>query len=181
MRKLLASCLAALCLTLAGCGGGHQEEQNIKLPDQMDTQQEVQSSGSDFLPQAEKTEAPAVSGDQAFSGQFTGIWRAPDAPQYTVDISSGNGTGYTIEITCSVSSQENTVWQLTGLYDDIWEGIAYIGTKYKDITSEGVTVERVSVPEREEITGLLYLEEYGVLHWLDEFDHTGDNLYFVKD
>lgn len=162
MKKFWVCCFAALCVALAGCAGGPKEPQKTEPPPQVTARQEV--------PPPE---------DAAFSDQFAGTWLARDMPQYRIHISSGDGERYAIEILRSDSGR--TVWRLTGTYDEIWEGIAYIGSKYEDVPAGEGTDGRTPAPDREEITGLLYLEDDGALYWLDDFDHAGDGLCFAKE
>ena len=168
MKKFLACCFMALSMLLSGCAGEQREAQ--KPVPQISAQQEARAAESPTQP--DKLEEQA----DVYSDQYTGTWRDMEDPQYGMIISSADGSSYTIEVTWSGSSQSSTVWQLTGTYDDIWEGIAYVGAKYEEI--EG---ERLPVPDREEITGLFYIGENGALLWIDDFDHAGDRLHFVKE
>lgn len=185
MKKFLVCCFVALCVMLTGCAGNQQRVQKPEPPEQEDVQQEVPGGETEDSPQPEDqanpTEPDISPEDAAPPDQFAGTWRDSGTSQYYMKISRGGEDSYTIEINWSRSSQENTVWQLTGAYDETWEGIAYIGAKYEDITTENGTVERKPVLEREEITGLIYFEDDGTLHWIDDFDHTGDDLSFEKE
>jgi len=98
-----------------------------------------------------------------------------------MEISCADGGGYAIEISLSRSSTENTVWQLTGTYDEDWDGIAYTGAKYEETAADSGAVQRTPVPERGEISGLISLEDDGALQWTDDFDHTGDGLRFERE
>jgi len=164
MKKFWVCCFAALCLTAAGCNGDRPQAE--KPPEQ-----EVQAE-----PPAEpETEATAAT------DPYAGTWRDSGASSCRMEISCADGGGYTIEISLSQSSTENTVWQLTGTYDEDWNGIAYTGAKYEETTSDSGAVQRTPVPEREEISGLISLEDDGALHWLDDFDHAGDDLRFERE
>ena len=174
MKKFWVCCLTALCVVLAGCAGDPEENRETEPPPQIDARQEAP------LSEALPPEAPPSEGG-AFSDQFTGSWLAGDMPQYSINISSKDGADYAIEILRSDSPADRTIWQLTGTYDEIWEGIAYVGSKYEEVPIGDGTDGRTPVPDREEITGLLYIEDNGTLYWLDDFDHEGDSLYFVKE
>lgn len=47
--------------------------------------------------------------------------------------------------------------------------------------AEGGSTERRPIPDREEVTGFIYLEEDGTLAWIDDFDHAGDDLHFTRE
>ena len=88
-------------------------------------------------------------------------------------IACEDGVHYTIGITWAEDR-----WAYTGTYDEDWEGIDYIGTRYRETTQADGTVEQTA--ELEEATGLLYLED-GVLLWEDTFEHTGDGMKFQRE
>ena len=185
MKKFCMCCFAALCMVLAGCTGNHQRVQKPEPSEQENVQQEVPGREAEDSPRSEDQANPIEPNiapeDAVSSDQFTGTWRDSGTSQYYMEIIREGEDSYIIEINWNRSSRESTVWQLTGAYDETWEGIAYIGAKYEDITAENGTVERKPVLEREEITGLIYFEDNGTLYWIDDFDHTGDNLSFEKE
>ena len=166
MKKFLVCCFAALCLTAVGCNGDRPQEAKLEPPEQ--------KRQEELPPEPEAENAATLD-------QYAGTWRDSGGSPCYMEISCEDGGGYAIEINWSQSSTENTVWQLTGTYDEDWKGIAYIGAKYEDITSDSGSVQRTPVPEREEITGLICFEVDGALHWIDDFDHTGDDLSFEKE
>ena len=167
MKKLWVCCFAVLCMVLAGCAGGRQEGRKPETPRQEETQREVQSS---------RLEASAPPEIPVYADEYTGRWRASDAPQWAADIRSADGSGYTIEI-----AGNDAAWEASGEYDEVWQGIAYVGTKYMETTNSGGAAERRPVPDREEVSGFIYIEEDGTLVWVDDFDHAGDDLHFVKE
>ena len=94
-----------------------------------------------------------------------------------MEIACEDGENYSIDIWWGSSAAETSHWQYTGTYDETWEGIDYIGTRYRETTQADGTVEQTA--ELEEATGLLYLED-GVLLWEDTFEHTGDGMKFQR-
>ncbi len=95
-----------------------------------------------------------------------------------MEIACEDGENYSIDIWWGSSAAETSHWQYTGTYDETWEGIDYIGTRYRETTQADGTVEQTA--ELEEATGLLYLED-GVLLWEDTFEHTGDGMKFQRE
>ena len=167
MKKFWVCCIAALCLTAAGCNGDQRQAENLEPPEQ-----ETQGA------QETQEEPPAEPETEDTTDPYAGTWRDTGAH---MEISCADGGGYTIEISLSHSSTENTVWQLAGTYDEDWNGIVYTGAKYEETASDGGAVQRAPVPEREEISGLISLEDNGTLHWTDDFDHAGDDLSFERE
>ena len=180
MKKLWICYFAALCIVLSGCAGNRQEGQKSETLEQEDTQQEAQDRTSAEPSQAKDPETSAELDSVPEDDRFSGRWQAVETPQYYMDIASGGGDSYTIEIIWAGASQGNVVWQVTGSYDETWEGVAYVGAKYEDVVKEDGTIDRIPVPEREEVTGMVYLEDDGTLYWIDDFDHAGDDLSFEK-
>lgn len=86
---------------------------------------------------------------------------------------------YSIEINRDGGEGKNARWLYTGTYDEIWEGIDYIGSRYEEITQEDGTTGQSAVLE--EATGLIYLDEDGALLWEDTFEHQGDGLRFLRE
>ena len=166
MKKFWVCCIAALCLTAAGCNGDRPQEGKLEPPEQ-----EVRND----LPAEPETE------DIAATDPYAGTWRDTGTASCCMEIDCAGGGGYTIEISLSQSSAGNTVWQLAGTYDEDWDGIAYTGAKYEETASDSGAVQRTPVPEREEISGLISLEDNGTLHWTDDFDHAGDDLSFERE
>ena len=166
MKKFWVCCIAALCLTAAGCNGDRPQEGKLEPPEQ-----EVRND----LPAEPETE------DIAATDPYAGTWRDTGTASCCMAIGCADGGGYTIEISLSQSSAGNTVWQLAGTYDEDWDGIAYTGAKYEETASDSGAVQRTPVPEREEISGLISLEDNGTLHWTDDFDHAGDDLSFERE
>ena len=169
MKKRLVCCFVILCMVLSGCAGKQGEAQ--KPLEQEDARQEAGASAAPS--QAEEPE-PTPEED-AFSGR----WQAVESPQCYMDIARGDG--YTLEIVWSGASRGDIIWQAVGSYDEIWGGVAYTGAKYEDVVKEDGTIDRIPVPEREEVTGLVYLEDDGTLRWIDDFDHMGDDMRFEKE
>ena len=169
MKKRLVCCFVILCMALSGCAGKQGEAQ--KPLEQEDARQEAGASAAPS--QAEEPE-PTPEED-AFSGR----WQAVESPQCYMDIARGDG--YTLEIVWSGASRGDIIWQAVGSYDEIWGGVAYTGAKYEDVVKEDGTIDRIPVPEREEVTGMVYLEADGTLRWIDDFDHMGDDMRFAKE
>lgn len=177
MKQFWICCFAILCMALSGCAGNRQEDP----PEQEASRQGVQDQEAVVLPREGDLELPAEPDSAPEDNLFSGRWQAAETPQYYMDIAGGDGDSYTIEITWSGASRGNVVWQATGSYDETWEGVAYVGAKYEDVVKEDGTIDRIPVPEREEVTGMIYLEEDGTLHWIDDFDHAGDDMSFEKE
>lgn len=180
MTKFLLSCLVVLCMALSGCAGNQREPEKIEPPEQKDTQEEVQKELSPAPSQAGKTEPPAEPDPAPEDDGFSGRWQAVEDSECYMDIAKEEDS-YTLEIVKAGDSQGNTVWQAAGSYDEIWGGVAYTGAKYEEVVKDDGTVDRVPVPEREEVTGMVYLEEDGTLHWVDDFDHAGDDISFERE
>lgn len=179
MKKFLVCCLLAFCMALSGCTGNQGEDQKTGPVEQENTRREVQDGAVVDTSQAKEPESPAES--EAEDDAFTGKWQAVESPQYYMDITKEDEDGYTLEIVWAGASRGNIVWQVAGSYDEAWEGVAYTGAKYEDVVKEDGTIERIPVPEREEVTGMVYLEDDGTLHWIDDFDHMGDDMSFEKE
>ena len=169
MKKRLVCCFVILCMVLSGCAGKQGEAQ--KPLEQEDARQEA---GASAAPSQEEEPEPTPEED-AFSGR----WQAVESPQRYMDIARGDG--YTLEIVWSGASRGDIIWQAVGSYDEIWGGVAYTGAKYEDVVKEDGTIDRIPVPEREEVTGMVYLEDDGTLRWIDDFDHMGDDMRFEKE
>lgn len=184
MKMFWICCLVALCLLLSGCAGFQQKERQEETPNQADARQEVLDKEPEFPLREEGPEVPAEPDavkETEENDAFVGKWHASDSSQCDMDIKRGDEGNYTIEIIKRRDPQEAAVWVLTGTYDEIWEGIDYIGAKYEEITGENGNAERVPVPEREEVTGLIFFKNDGILNWEEIFDHAGDDLDFVKE
>ena len=187
MKKFWVCCIMVLSAALSGCAAPQPE-----TPDRPDaplsggeildlSQANAPDSPEDAkapdVPETPEPSAePAPAPEEASSDQYVGIWEDPDAPEYRMEIGAGDEGGYAIEIRRSRGAQETDVWQLTGTYDEIWDGIAYTGARY----TESADGERTPVPDREEISGLIYFEDDGALCWIDDFDHAGADLAFEK-
>lgn len=190
MRYLLA---AALCLLLAGCGEKSVEQKpepaalpeaeepavpdsppEAGAPDVSDEQPEVPAE-----PRGEEPVLPEADGVES---QYTGTWRdgarGTSGGRCFMEITCADGV-YAIDIWWGSSAAETSHWQYTGTYDDIWEGIDYIGTRYREVTQADGTVQQTV--ELEEATGLVYLDEDGNLLWEDTFEHTGDGMVFSRE
>ena len=124
----------------------------------------------------------AEEGSGGIAESYVGAWRddarGTSGGRCFMEISCEDGVNYSIDIWWGSSAAETTHWQYTGTYDEIWEGIDYIGTRYRETTQADGTVEKVA--ELEEATGLLYLED-GALLWEDTFEHTGEGMKFQKE
>lgn len=176
MKKFWVCCFAAACVVLSGCAKGQPEQTG--QTDQADVPQETASGERQDLPQPEAPAGPEAPPEAEASGDpFIGTWQDPDTPQCRMEVTGGCGDGYAIEIVWSREPGESEVWQLTGTYDDIWEGVAYVGAKY----TEDASAARTPVPDREEITGFLSFADDGALSWIDDFDHAGDGLAFAAE
>lgn len=173
MKKLLASCFLAFCIVLSGCAGN--QRQKTGPLEQENPRREV-SDGAYGAP-SRANEPESAPEEDAFSGR----WQAVESPQYYMDITGEDGDSYTLKITWAGASRGDIVWQAAGSYDEVWGGIAYTGAKYEDVVKEDGTIDRISVPEREEVTGMVYLEDDGTLRWIDDFDHMGDDMSFQKE
>ena len=171
MRKIGKSCLiaAALWVLLTGCSAQQGERltgERTAAP--AETEQETGLSD-------QKGEEPA----KAVSSPYAGTWQDPEAPGCLIEIGCADGVNYEINITWGSGAQEgDAIWEAAGVYDDIWEGVYYLGTRHDVHVSGDGTPERTLV--HEEATGLLYFEDDGALVWLDDFDHMGDGLRFSK-
>lgn len=185
MKKLWVCCAAALCAVLAGCATNRQEPREPDPPVVQQAAPEektiIPDEGPAAPPQEEKREEPAAPEDAAPGDPYAGAWRDPKAPECRMEIGLGDDGVYSIEVTRTDSPQESTVWLLTGTYDEIWEGIDYIGAKYTETADAGGAVQRTMVPDREEITGLIFFRDGGPLQWEEIFDHAGDNLMFERE
>ena len=189
MRYLLA---AALCLLLMGCGeksveqrpepAAPPEAQEPAVPDSPpEAGAPAASDEQPEVPAEPKGEEPVLPEADSVESQYTGTWRdgarGTSGGRCFMEIACADGV-YTIDIWWGSSAAETSHWQYTGTYDDIWEGIDYIGTRYTETTQADGTVEQIAVLE--EATGLLYLED-GVLLWEDTFEHTGEGMKFQRE
>lgn len=181
MKYFWICCAAVLCIILSGCAGISRETAKAEPPEQIDTNAEVPDKGPEAAPPAEAPASPAEPESSPEDDPFLGRWQAAENPQYYMDISGGGEDGYTIEITFADDTKGNTVWQVSGAYDEIWEGVAYTGAKYEDTVNADGTVTRTPVLEREEISGMVFIEDGGILRWIDDFDHAGDDLSFERE
>ena len=174
MKKRLVCCFVILCMALSGCAGKQGEAQK---PGPLE-----QEAGASAAPsQAEEPESSEEPEPTPEEDAFSGRWQAVESPQCYMDIARGDGDSYTLEIVWAGASQGDVVWQAVGSYDRIWEGVAYTGAKYEDVLREDGTINQTPIPEREEVTGMVYLEDDGTLHWIDDFDHMGDDMSFEKE
>lgn len=179
-RTMMILLTAALWALLAGCGikaeapapSAPAPEPEIQTPAVPEPSPEPEAPSEDPAP-------PELDGVAA---QYVGTWRdAEDGAsggQCRMQIACADGV-YTIDINWSGGTGENTHWQYTGTYDDIWKGIDYIGTRYEEVIQEDGTVEQ-SIG-LEEATGLIYLDEDGTMLWEDTFEHRGDGMKFQKE
>ncbi len=180
MKERLVCCFAILCMVLSGCAGNQGEAQKTGSLEQEDARQDVQEGASAAPSQAEGPESSAEPDPTPEDDAFSGRWQAVESPQYYMNIARGDGDSYTLEIVWAGASQGDVIWQAVGSYDKIWGGVAYTGTKYEDVVKADGTIDRTPIPEREEVTGMVYLEDDGTLYWIDDFDHTGDDMSFEK-
>ena len=178
-RTTMILLTAALWALLAGCG----MKTGASAPSVPAPEPEIQTpAGPEPAPEPEPLpEEPAPPELDGVAAQYVGSWRdAEDGAsggQCWMQIACTDAI-YTIDIHWSGGTKENTHWHYTGTYDETWEGIDYIGTRYRETTQADGTVERTA--ELEEATGLLYLED-GVLLWEDTFEHTGDGMKFQRE
>ena len=181
MKKSLTYCLLILSIALSGCTVNQQEVQDTELLEQKDVQQEVQDDASAASSQAEEPEFSAEPDSTPEDDVFSGRWQAAESPEYYMDIVKGDSGSYTLEIVWAGASRGDVIWQVAGSYDETWGGVAYTGAKYEDVVKEDGAIDRTPIPEREEVTGMVYLEDDGTLHWIDDFDHAGDDMSFEKE
>ena len=181
MKKRLVYCFVIFCMALSGCAGNQREDEKTGHLEQENAQQEVQDGASASPSQVEGPESSAEPVPTLEDDAFSGRWQAVESPQYYMDIARGNGDSYTLEIVWVGASQGDVIWQAAGSYDKTWGGVAYTGAKYEDVLKEDGTIDRIPIPEREEVTGMVYLEDDGTLYWIDDFDHMGDDMRFEKE
>lgn len=196
MGRLLA---AALCVLLAGCGTGDEKNAPAEPEPAPQTEPEVQPQEAPAAQPEPETQPPEVQtppsqGEEPVPAQesageadgvaasYVGTWRddarGTSGGRCFMEIACGDGVHYDIDIWWGSSAAETTHWQYTGTYDEIWKGIDYIGTRYREVTQADGSVEKTA--ELEEATGLLYLED-GALLWEDTFEHTGEGMKFNKE
>lgn len=177
MRKKMTLFLLAALWALAGCG----MKPDVSPPPEPAPALET------HMPVPEPAQEPpdgeaAQSKPEGVAAQYVGAWRdAEDGAsggQCRMEIAFVEER-YAIDIYWDGGAGENTHWQFTGVYDEIWEGIDYIGTRYEETTLEDGTVERNAVLE--DATGLVYLDEDGAALWEDTFEHKGDGLRFLRE
>lgn len=197
-RTTMILLTAALWALLAGCGmkteppapapqgetAGYAQDGAQTEPE--DAAEPDPAPGSEKEAQGLQPAEPALPDPEGEAGSvadsYMGTWR--DDAQGTsggrcyMEIACEDGKNYNIDIWWGNSAAETTHWQYTGTYDETWEGIDYIGTRYTETTQADGTVDKVV--ELEEATGLLYLQD-GVLLWEDTFEHTGDGMKFQKE
>lgn len=169
-RRYWTGCLAAVLLCTAGAGCVAEAE----LPQPPAEEAPVQSESA-RLPEPEP---PAQPEPEDALTPFLGVWQDPDEPACRIHVSRDGEDGCRIEINWD-SGAESSLWQLAGTYDGAWEGVAYLGARCDQRVLENGGVERT--PVHEEATGLLYFADSGELVWLDDFDHMGENLSFVRE
>lgn len=206
-KLLICLLAAALCALPAGCGtkaetpapdptprnepaAPAQSEPQPESPEPATTPEPDAAPEPDATPEPEETQEvqpeepglPESDGSNDISASYVGFWRddarGTSGGRCFMEIACEDGVNYNIDIWWGSSAAETTHWQYTGTYDEIWEGIDYIGTRYRETTQADGTVEKVA--ELEEATGLLYLED-GALLWEDTFEHTGEGMKFQKE
>ena len=185
ISRLLA---AALCITLAGCGvkdgtpapGPAAPVQDAVPPDP--APDPAPAPDAAVTQPAEPAPPEPAETESGIADSFVGTWRddarGTSGGRCFLEIACEDGENYQIDIWWGNSAAETTHWQYTGTYDEVWEGIDYIGTRYTETTQADGTVEQIAVLE--EATGLLYLED-GVLLWEDTFEHTGEGMKFQRE
>lgn len=202
MKKKTAMILltAALWALLAGCGikteatapdpapqgetegyaqdGAQTGPADAAEPDPAPGPEEETQSVQPAEPALPDPEGEAGSIADSYVGTWRDDARGTSGGRCFMEIACEDGENYSINVWWGNSAAETTHWQYTGTYDEAWEGIDYIGTRYKETTQADGTVEQTA--ELEEATGLLYLED-GVLLWEDTFEHTGDGMKFQKE
>lgn len=181
MKKQLVCCFVILCVALSGCAGSQRETQKTGPLEQEDARQEIQNEAPAAPSQADGPESSVEAGPTPEDNAFSGRWQAAESPQYYMDITKEDGDNYTLEIVWAGASRGDVIWLAAGSYDETWGGVAYTGAKYEDVVKEDGTIDRTPIPEREEVTGMVYLEEDGTLRWIDDFDHAGDDMSFEKE
>lgn len=179
-RTTMILLTAALWVLLAGCG----MKTEPPAPSAPAPEPEIQTPAvPEPSPEPEAPpEDPAPPEPDGVAAQYVGAWRdAEDGAsggQCRMQIACADGV-YTIDINWGGGTGENTHWQYTGTYDDIWKGIDYIGTRYEETTQEdGTIAQSIGL---EEATGLIYLSEDGTMLWEDTFEHRGDGMKFQKE
>lgn len=181
MREKIVLLLAAAVLgaLLAGCG---MKPDVSKAPGPVpapETQAPAPEPSRKPDGQEGKNAPPELD---SIAAQYVGAWRdAEDGAsggQCRMQIGCADGV-YSIDINWSGGTGENTHWQYTGTYDEIWEGIDYIGTRYEEsVLEDGAAEQTVGL---EEATGLIYLDEDGAVLWEDTFEHRGDGMRFLRE
>ena len=181
MKKRISVLLlaAALWALLAGCGIKAEAPASpapVPEPEIQEPAVPEPAPEPEALP-----EEPAPTEPDGIAGSYVGTWRddarGTSGGRCFMEIACEDGENYSIDIWWGSSAAETSHWQYTGTYDETWEGIDYIGTRYRETTQADGTVERTA--ELEEATGLLYLED-GVLLWEDTFEHRGDGMKFQR-
>lgn len=199
-RTTMILLTAALWALLTGCGikaetpapdpapqgetAGYAQDGAQTEP--ADATEPAPAPGPEEETQSVQPAEPALPDPEGEAGSiadsYVGVWRddarGTSGGRCFMEIACEDGENYSINVWWGNSAAETTHWQYTGTYDETWEGIDYIGTRYKETTQADGTVEQTA--ELEEATGLLYLED-GVLLWEDTFEHTGDGMKFQKE
>lgn len=177
MKKRFLTGILTLSLLLTGCASpaapaASDQEEGPPLTPARQTEQSAPTAA----PAEEET--PPADQDAA-ADDYAGIWIDEAGGGCQVEITGTLDTGYTIQI---LWAQEDGVcdrWTLTGSYDDIWQGIDYLGSHCADRTAGDGTVETETILAEE--TGLLYLDGEGSLLWEDTYEHLGDDLRFTRE
>ena len=105
--------------------------------------------GPDPAPEPEALpEEPAPTEPDGIAGSYVGTWRddarGTSGGRCFMEIACEDGENYSIDIWWGSSAAETSHWQYTGTYDETWEGIDYIGTRYRETTQADGTVEQTA-------------------------------------
>lgn len=112
------------------------------------------------------------------SASYNGQWWDMKSQRCYMEISSSDGTWYSIDINWSSGAADNTHWSFSGYYDSSRGGIVYADGRRTEehYTNSGELQETVTYSDG---TGFIYLSG-NTLYWEDEKEHAGDNCYFEK-
>lgn len=174
MKKRQAGILTAvLCVLLAGCSVTQSPSADLSAGPPASAAQ-TETPANPVKADAPPEEEPAPQGiADVYVGEWQDAEDGPSGGQCRLSIDCGANGIYGIDI-----RWDDSRWRFTGTYDEIWEGIDYIGARYSEQTLDGGEVQSTAVLEEE--TGMLYLDEGGVLQWEDTFEHMGENMKFGR-
>ena len=176
MKRNMLLGIFSLCLLLTGCGSPSAASGTVQEDDLLLSPAQQVGKTEPAAPPAQD-EVPVEEGE-AEVDDYAGVWVDEEGGGCQVEITGALDTGYTIQILWDRGGGVCDRWEFTGSYDELWQGIDYLGSHYADCTAEDGTVTVSTVLEEE--TGLLYLDEDGALLWEDTYEHMGDELRFLR-